>query len=736
MPEKSVSRLNILFPKGQPEDSTSLRVAVGVPVMVSIVALIAQDIASNSVAFGVLVLTPVGMFVSYFRRHKRNIPLKIGLAAAAIAALADFLGSLSGATSVEAARAPLAEIFLSVQTIHSFDLPRRRDLHFSLASSVTLMALAGSLALDSTFIIFFLPWGISALVALYLAHVSEVGQGVPTTVTAPGAPRFTVPALRSIGAIALVVLVIGGVAFGFAPRIGSSRFTALAFQLPRLVPVPKGAGIINPGLPNQSSPGDSVFTPSPDTYWGFANFVDLRVRGDLSDDVVMRVRSPRAAFWRGGVYDVYSKSSWSDSTTTPTELGTTPVQVPRDTGLAFDNSRVELVQTFYIVKPQPNLVFAAYHPRQIWFPVGGLEVTDHLSIRSPTLLEPDSVYSVISRVPVPTEQMLEALPGQVPKNLERYLQLPPELPARVRNLAHRIASPHPTIAGKVKAVEDWLGANTRYSLDIPPQPRGTDAVDHFLFEEKEGFCEQIATSMVVMLRSVGIPARFATGYAPGERNMLTGFFEVKQSDAHSWVEVFYPKVGWMEYDPTHEVPAVQDTRESLPGVKIFQAVGRGLGKLVPDGMGRVVGAVFRAAFGWIASSGARAGGALATVAAAVGVFVYVRPRVAAHMTRRRARKRIAGGPKQMVIASFGLVSEAGARAGVARQPSLTPGEYGARLVRLRGLPATQMGTLVSCLERTLYANVSPSQQEADLAVDTARGLADALDASVKGSPLG
>ena len=100
----------------------------------------------------------------------------------------------------------------------------------------------------------------------------------------------------------------------------------------------------------------------------------------------------------------------------------------------------------------------------------------------------------------------------------------------------------------------WLRANTRYDLDVPREPDGVDAVDHFLFETQRGFCEHIASAMAVLLRSVGIPTRIVVGYGPGERNPLTGYFEVRQSDAHAWVEVWYPQAGWLPYDPTFGVP--------------------------------------------------------------------------------------------------------------------------------------------------------------------------------------
>jgi hypothetical protein len=108
-----------------------------------------------------------------------------------------------------------------------------------------------------------------------------------------------------------------------------------------------------------------------------------------------------------------------------------------------------------------------------------------------------------------------------------------------------------------------LSANTQYSLDIPRVAAGHDAVDDFLFETKTGFCEQIASSLVVMLRSLGVPARLTVGYTAGERNPLTGLFEVRASDAHAWTEVWFPDIGWMSFDPTADVPFADDGETAL-----------------------------------------------------------------------------------------------------------------------------------------------------------------------------
>ncbi len=111
-------------------------------------------------------------------------------------------------------------------------------------------------------------------------------------------------------------------------------------------------------------------------------------------------------------------------------------------------------------------------------------------------------------------------------------------------------------------------------MNAPPLPAGADAVDQFLFVDHRGFCEQIATSLTVMLRSLGVPARVVAGYAPGLRNPFTGLYEVRASDAHLWTEVWFPGIGWQSFDPTAVVP--------LAGDQPSYHAGTGLGAYLGD----------------------------------------------------------------------------------------------------------------------------------------------------------
>lgn len=107
-----------------------------------------------------------------------------------------------------------------------------------------------------------------------------------------------------------------------------------------------------------------------------------------------------------------------------------------------------------------------------------------------------------------------------------------------------------TSADKVVALRDYLKNTYPYDYFPPPQPPGTDAVDQFLFVDRRGVCEHFVSALVVMLRSVGVPARLVAGYGSGDYNAITGYYEVHADDAHAWAEVYFPGYGWVPFDPT------------------------------------------------------------------------------------------------------------------------------------------------------------------------------------------
>ncbi len=568
-----------------------MRLAVAGAVEVAILAVVLEGGVSGLAAILPLLLAPAGYYFSYQQRHRSNITTKVLLSVGLLAAFAQFLQSVRLAGSVDQARIPLASLFLWVQVLHAFDVPRRRDLAFSVVSSVILMAEAGTLSLSSSFALVLIPW--AALVGVWLFLSTRPPAGEVTEPTAVRHRRTGNPIaapIRTVSFTGLVVLVASALVFMAIPRLPGTIVRSLPFSLsgPASSIENFAGGVENPQLPAQS--GDGVVDFSANAYPGFSDVVDLRARGHLSDAVAFRVRTPQASLWRAEAFDTYDGTRWtiSDHSTTPLLSNGDPpgaVSLPSSVvGSIGPVPVVRVTQTFYVDTQQPNVLFAAAVPEQVYFPAGGLQTDRYGSIRSPILLDRGLVYSVVSEVPVvrPSVLRLSSSEGMSSAG-EEYLQIPPELPTRVHDLAARIAGSASNEYDRVMAIQTWLQTHTRYDLNVPPDPPGVDAVDHFLFVTRTGFCEQIASSMAVMLRTLGIPTRLVTGYGPGERNPLTGYFEVRQSDAHAWVEVFYPGVGWVPYDPTFGVPdaAPRPASRFIAG-EVVAAIGRFLAEAVPE----------------------------------------------------------------------------------------------------------------------------------------------------------
>jgi transglutaminase-like putative cysteine protease len=723
--------------KKAPEESLLLRTFIGLAVMVSVAGVVAQDAVSPVLGVIVLVTVPLGFWVAYKRRDVNQVGLKFAAAGLLLLAFANFLRHVSGAQSIDDARAPLAELFLWVQALHSFDQPRRTDLSFSLASSAALIALGGSLSVNATFLVFFVPWGVLALGSLALSHLSEVRERHGSQAKAVAAkPKLR---LEWRGALAPVALVLVGscVVFLFAPRGRGMQLQSLPFEVKNFLPLPEGSsGIVNSGLPASDEPGADPAQPAKDAYFGFANFVDLRTRGHPSDELVMRVRASQPAFWRGPVFDTYRNSSWTASDKSTEKLRGFPVDVPGEVDVPSGRS-VELVQTFYVEKAQSNVVFAAYRPREVWFPGGIVESTKERALRAGFILDEGVVYSVVSDLPVFNRDDLEAT-FEIPEHIRlRYTQLPPDLPPRVADLAKKITANETTIVGAAEAIEGWLKDNAKYTLDIPRQPSGTDAVDHFLFTERRGFCEQFASSLAVMLRTLGVPTRFATGYDPGDRNVFSGYWEVRAAQAHSWVQVYFPKVGWVDFDPTADVPSAEPSpQKTVPGIALLRKGAAAIGKIIPDNLGPAVGKTLVATLRGVVARGPVVAIGL-VVLAGVGVVGRIfGARLARRLRVRRLREAVKAPPDEFASKVFWLIDRAGADASIKRDPATTPSEYAVVLTTsLVEVDSDRLTELISAVEAGLYGGRSPTPEEAERLAADAIEIGDTLVASAKARQL-
>jgi len=462
--------------KERPEDSIRLRVVVAAMVMVALVAVIAQGATDTPTWIGAVLLVPLGYAFSYFQRDKTSVGTKVVLVVGLLTALGGFLQSVRFAQSVDQARIPLASLFVWVQVLHSFDVPRRRDLSFSVVSSLILVAEAGALSFGTGFLVFLVPWAGLGALWLYLSQ-RPARDAVPEPSFVRRIRRANrglgVATARSLAAGTTAVLATVAVVFMLTPRLPGAFVRLPPFAVRTAISVPGFQGqVANPGLPSGGGDG-GVVDFSPSVYPGFGSNVDLRARGRLSDDVVMRVRSPQAALWRGQAYDVYDGTTWTASETGTVAVGQDFEQSFQIPSGPSDAPTRRIVTTFYVQADQPNIVFAAYAPEQVYFPAPVLTVDRYDSIHSPILLDPGLIYSVVSTIPITTPSILRAAPAVWSKaETNQYTQLPADLPGRDVALAERITAAATTTYGKVMAVQDWLHRNTRYNLDIPRDPTG------------------------------------------------------------------------------------------------------------------------------------------------------------------------------------------------------------------------------------------------------------------------
>ncbi|MDA8217635.1 MAG: DUF3488 and transglutaminase-like domain-containing protein [Dehalococcoidales bacterium] len=348
-------------------------------------------------------------------------------------------------------------------------------------------------------------------------------------------------------------------ASALAPGIvGSAEFTAL------------WQNVESPWLATQSefsrlfSPGQSGFSAGSSSY---GSTLALQSGVNLSDQPVLEVRADEARRLRGVVYDRYTGQGWlmNDRATVDIPVNGEALQVA-----SADMERRDLQQEVTILRTKGNLLFAASLPKSVSVPVlaelerlspgqGGGDsaiYTDLGAIRSSAGTFRGQHYTVVSSVSNASAAELRQAGLAYPQQIwRRYTGLPRSVPSEVRRLARTLTADYDNAYDKALAIETYLRGLT-YSLEPPSVPVGRDVVDFFLFESKEGYCDYFSSAMVVMLRSLGIPARVVAGYLPGTYDETVQAYVVRESDSHSWPEVYFPDYGWIEFEPTASAPAI------------------------------------------------------------------------------------------------------------------------------------------------------------------------------------
>ncbi len=616
------------LPASPVENSLQGRVFVfcGFLVAVVAVAMYGQDYVVPTVG---VVVAAIGHVVSYRGRNKkRSVVGQILVAGLVMAALAYFLAD--SVLALFGGILPQANFAILLAAVTSFDLKTRRNCYSSLWISLAILYLAAVFAWDYPFGIFVALWAICLAGFWMTSHLRRIDAKV----AGPIRP--------------LAIALIGALALGLAGFILVPQPTAFA-PTPLVVSLPNFTSfqgeLENPALPLVQISGD----PS-----GATNSIDLHFRGRLGDAPVMYVRTGAPAYWRGLVFDSYREGQWTSSNRSFVTFQ--PYIQPRFLPPAPPHNLGTFAQVFRVVRTLPGVISAAYPIQSLYAPVAALREDAFGTFRTPDVLRPGQTYSVVSYLPNLSAQELQQDPfaTAAPAGNAEYLDHT-ALSEKAHQLAVTAVKGHETSQyEKVMALTNYLQQNYAYSLQLGHVPPGLDPVDWFLFDAKIGYCEQFATAETLMLRSLGIPARLATGYSTGDYDPVLNQSIVREHDAHAWVEVWFAGHGWVPVDPSPGFAA-------LPATKFPNRwAAAGLASLIPH---LSIGAPL-AALGSL--------GLLAVIPPAVAIALVVVVLWAWLRTRRwGTRTRAAPGESELLR----LYERVQRRLGRRRAPPETPLEY-------------------------------------------------------------
>ena len=260
--------------------------------------------------------------------------------------------------------------------------------------------------------------------------------------------------------------------------------------------------------------------------------------------------------WRTLTYSIYTGSGWSNPSFLAVDVAAdqplieTPDESQRilKAKVTFANGTDErLYWTGALLKTDVPLKAAWRHKAKDNNPL------DNDLFGAFTTVE---AYQFESILPDVSAQELRDSSGAYPAWVQKqFTALPDSVPERVLALARDLTASEPTSYDRALAIQNYL-REIPYTLDIPTPPAGRDVTDYFLFDLKRGYCDYYATSMVVLARAAGLPARLVVGYANGTYNLESAQYIVTENYAHSWVEVYFTDIGWVEFEPTANQSAI------------------------------------------------------------------------------------------------------------------------------------------------------------------------------------
>lgn len=327
-------------------------------------------------------------------------------------------------------------------------------------------------------------------------------------------------------------------------------------------------GIQRPVGSIQASPTQSPSMPRDHLLTGsFANsekVVMIIFTGELPPVPTEMLPAPVPQYyWRDVVYDQYMGTGWASSLAIKQSVAANTPLLP-----ALLNEYHLIKMDVQMVEPEGRIFWSGtLFSLDVPFTAQWrLRPTSDLFADQTALIQADlfaatsdvTAYHAETYIPAPTLDDLRSASSEYPEDIfNRYLVLPRDVPERVRTLAFEITEGIENPYDKAKAIESYLRKTYPYDLEVPAPPSNQDVTDYFLFDLKKGYCDYYATAMVVLARINGLPARFVSGYSPGLYDAPNARYIIRELNAHSWVEVYFPEIGWVEFEPTASLPEIE-----------------------------------------------------------------------------------------------------------------------------------------------------------------------------------
>ena len=268
--------------------------------------------------------------------------------------------------------------------------------------------------------------------------------------------------------------------------------------------------------------------------------------------LVMKIRADRGRYEQGLVFDHYDHDGWTNSRFNTFETNNSDFStLTGQEETSRDRDRVQIAEDVIAVRPAGALLFAPPQPLGASIHLKGDGFGD---LRATSTVQPNQLYTSASLESEATAEALEAASGPIPPTVAGpFLQLPPDMPGRIKALAEEQTAGKANAYDRAAALETFL-RTFPFFTETPPPPPGRDGVDWYLFDQRRGYSDYNASAMAVMLRMLGIPGRVVAGYTPGQLDPSDGMYHITQRDTHSWTQAYFPGYGWIDFEPTPDNP--------------------------------------------------------------------------------------------------------------------------------------------------------------------------------------